>query len=274
MRVLIPGEFMRKLPLAAALLFLAAAGQGWCQADIPEPASDAVKCDLPPALTTPDEELRRVAAAIAARGQVEILAIGSGSTVGESNGAGGTVIKHPPKSSFAYRMIEALEELKPSVGFHLTVKGGRNMTAEDMLPLLRQELAAHQYDLVLWQTGTVEAVRGLRPEAMRDVMRDGADLAAADGADVVLVDPQFSRFLRANTDLAPYDAALQEVAAMPGVTLFHRFELTHNWAAGGDIDLEQVSPEARDRTIAKLNICLGRALAEFVLAGTSDSQPH
>jgi hypothetical protein len=270
MRVLIPGEFMRKVPLAAALLFLAAAAQGWCQADAPEAAPAAVKCDLPPELTTPDEDLPRVATAMSARGQVQILAIGSGSTVGDTNGAGATEFKHAAKSSFAYRMIDALQALKPSVGFHLTVKGGRNMTAEEMLPLLRQELAAHQYDLVLWQTGTVEAVRGLRPEAMRDVMRDGVDLAAAGGADVVLVDPQFSRFLRANTDLVPYDAALQEVAAMPGVTLFHRFELTHIWAAKGDIDLEQVSPEARDRTIAKLNICLGRALAEFVLAGTSD----
>jgi acyl-CoA thioesterase I len=209
-----------------------------------------------------------------AHGQVQILAIGSGSTLGDSNGAGGPAPKPAPKSSFAHRMIDELEALRPSVGFHLTVKGGRNMTAEDMLPLLRQELEAHKYDLVLWQTGTVEAVRGLRPEAMRDVMRDGADLAAAEGADVVLVDPQFSRFLRANTDLAPYDAALQEVAAMPGVTLFHRFELTHIWAANGDIDLEQVGPEARDHTIAKLNICLGRALAEFVLAGATDGQPH
>jgi acyl-CoA thioesterase I len=262
---------MNRVSLAAVLLYLAAALPGWCQADAPEVAAASVNCELPAELTTPDEGMSHVAAAISKRGQVEILAIGSGSTVGDTTGAAGaTVVYHFPKSSFPYRMIEALQAAKPAVRFHLTVRGGRNMTAEEMLPLLRNELAAHPYDLVVWQTGTVEAVRGLRPEAMRDVMRDGADAAAADGADVVVVDPQFSRFLRANTDLSPYDSALQEVATMAGVTLFHRFDLTRIWSSSGDIDLERVSPDARDHTIAKLNICLGRALAEFVLAGSSE----
>jgi acyl-CoA thioesterase-1 len=262
---------MNRALLAAVLLCLGTAAPGWCEADVPELAAASVQCDLPPDLTTPDEALPGVAAAMSKRGQVEVLAIGSGSTVGDTTGGtGAAVVYHFPKSSFPYRMIEALQAAKPTVKFHLTVKGGRNMTAEEMLPLVRQEFAAQRYDLVVWQTGTVEAVRGLRPETMRDAIRDGADVAAAEGADVVVVDPQFSRFLRANTDLSPYDAALQEVAAMPGVTLFPRFDLTHIWANSGDIDLERVSPDERDHTIAKLNICLGRALARFVLAGSGE----
>ncbi len=261
---------MDRALLAAVLLCLGAVVPGWCEADVPEVAAASVNCDLPPDLTTPDEALPGVAVAMAKRGQVEVLAIGSGSTVGDTTGGAGATVYHFPKSSFPYRMIEALQAARPTVRFHLTVKGGRNMTAEEMLPLLRQEFAAQRYDLVVWQTGTVEAVRGLRPETMRDAIRDGVDVAAAEGADVVVVDPQFSRFLRANTDLGPYDTALQEVAAMPGVTLFPRFDLTHVWASNGDIDLERVSPDARDHTIAKLNICLGRALAKFVLTGSGE----
>ena len=49
------------------------------------------------------------------------------------------------------------------------------MTADAMLPILQRELAAHHYDLVLWQTGTVEAVQGLRPDALRGVLQEGAD---------------------------------------------------------------------------------------------------
>ena len=37
------------------------------------------------------------------------------------------------------------------------------MTAEDMLPLIEAALKQQHYPLVLWQTGTVEAVRGLQP---------------------------------------------------------------------------------------------------------------
>ena len=56
---------------------------------------------------------------------------------------------------------------------------------------------------MLWQTGTVEAVQGLRPDVLRGVLQDGADAAEDAHADLVLIDPQFSRFLRANADLEP-----------------------------------------------------------------------
>lgn len=259
---------MQPLPLAAALLYLAAAVPGWCQAEAPEVPAASVKCTLPSELTTPDAPLPRFAAALAAARPVEILAIGSGSTVGDTSGTGGPAfVYNHPTSSFPYRMTEALQAANPAIRFHLTVKGGRNLSAESMLPILQAELAAHHYDLVVWQTGTVEAVRGLRPEAMRDVIQEGIDAAGANGADVVVVDPQFSRFLRANTDLAPYESALQQTATMTGAALFHRYELTQIWADNGEIDLERVSRAARDPTILALNICLGRALAKFVLTG-------
>ena len=60
-------------------------------------------------------------------------------------------------------MMDAFRSTRPALRFNLTVKGGRSMTAEVMLPILLQELAAHHYDLVLWQTGTVEAVQGCVP---------------------------------------------------------------------------------------------------------------
>ena len=263
---------MRRLALTSVLLYLAATVPGWCQAEGPEVSAASVACDLPAELTTPDMALPRVAVALAKRGQVEILAIGSGSTVGDvSSAAGPAFVYKRPLASFPYRMQETLQAAQPAARFNLTVKGGRNMTAETMLPLLRQELAAHHYDLVLWQTGTVEAVRGLRPEAMADVLQDGIEAAQVDDADVIMVDPQFSRFLRANTDLAPYEAAIQQTVTVTGATLFHRFDLTQLWVKNGEIDLEQVSRDARDHTIAVLNICLGRALAKFVLTGAEES---
>ena len=262
---------MHRLALTTVLLSLAAPVPGWCQAETPAVPAASVTCDLPPELTTPDVALPRVAAALSKRGQLEILAIGSGSTVGDvSAAAGAAFVYNRPLASFPYRMQEALQTTRPAARFGLTVKGGRNMTAEAMLPLLQQELAAHHYDLVLWQTGTVEAVRGLRPEAMADVMQDGIEAAQAKDADVIMIDPQFSHFLRANTDLAPYEAAMQQTVSLTGAALFHRFDLTHIWAKNGDIDLEQVSREARDHTISVLNTCLGRALAKFVLTGAEE----
>ena len=90
-----------------------------------------------------------------------------------------------------------------------------------MLPILREELAHPHFDLVLWQTGTVEAVHGIRPDELRAVLEDGAEAADSTNTDLVLIDPQFSRFLRANADLSPYETVLQQVAGMDGVSRPH-----------------------------------------------------
>ena len=141
------------------------------------------------------------------------------------------------------------------------------MTAEDMLPLIEKEVKQRHYPLVLWQTGTVEAVRGLQPAGMLDILQAGAERVRDAGGDLVLIDPQFSRFLRANTDIDPYENVMQQVATMPGVALFRRFDLMRAWANGGQIDLERTRESDRDKALDELNGCLGRALAHFVLSG-------
>lgn len=234
-------------------------------------ADDKSACDMPSDLITPSAPLPRVAAALAKRGGLNILALGSGSTVGESGGSGGPALNfHAPERSFPYQMTAALRAMRPGFHFNLTVQGGRNMTADMMLPILREQLAPHRFDLVLWQTGTVEAVHGLRPDILRGVLQDGADVAESAHADLVLIDPQFSRFLRANADLNPYETVLEQMADTQAVTLFHRFDLTQGWVNSGQVDLERVDREQRDKTIALLNDCLGQALARYVLAGAAE----
>ena len=253
---------MRWLISATFLLCLTLTASARAEATAP-PA-----CDQPAEFTTPSAPLAAVASALARKAPVEILALGSGSTVGEGGGSSGPVFTFKtPAASFPYRMLEALQELRPSAQFYLTVKGARNITAEAMLSAMRQELASHHFDLILWQTGTVEAVRGLRPDALNGVLQEGVAAAAEAHADVVLIDPQFSRFLRANTDLTPYEAVLEQAAGMPDVTLFHRFDLTQLWVGNGQIDLERVEHDQRDKTVALLNTCLGQALARYVLTG-------
>ncbi len=231
-----------------------------------EQAQAPAACIAAEGFTTPETSLDRVAAAIAAGGPVNVLAVGSATTVGDQLGA-------DRNSAFPFRMVEALHAALPKVSFALTLRGGRGMTAADMLPLLEAALAGQHYQLVLWQTGTVEAVRGMRPDGMVTALQEGIDRAREAGADVVLIDPQFSRFLRANADLDPYEAALQQVSVMPGVVLFRRFDVMRSWADGGEIDLERARQADRVRMMALLNACLGETLARFVLNGAGVSAP-
>ena len=216
--------------------------------------------------------------------QLDVLAIGSATMFGpEASLAPGTITSQafgsrvnpvapaaetlsqaPSERAFPLQMAKQLRALIPGLNIDVTVRGGRGMLASEMLELLRKEVAAKHYDLVIWQTGTVEAVRNLPPGEFGQTLSDGAQAVLDSGADLVLVDPQYSRFLQTNSNLEPYFQALQQVSAMPGVILFRRFELMRGWANDGGLDLERTARSDREKAVVTLHACLGRHLARLV----------
>jgi acyl-CoA thioesterase-1 len=255
-------------------------------------------CPAQPELMPPHEALPHVAAVLHPGGHVSVLVVGSTSVFGPEAslapgtltsrtlriapsaaagptgiatppGAGdqaGPVADHPSEASFPVRMKAALEARLPGLTVSLMVRGGRSLTAEDMLPFLRAGLAVPQHpQLVIWQTGTVDAVRNVSPGQFNQSLADGTDAIIDAGADLILVDPQFSRFLQANADLPPYFGALRNAAALPGVVLFPRFELMQSWSESGGLDLEAAEPADALRSVETLHACLGKLLAEMVL---------
>ncbi len=175
-----------------------------------------------------------------------------------------TLSQPASERAFPLQMAKQLRTLVPGLNVDVTVRGGRGMLASEMLELLRKELVAKHYDLVIWQTGTVEAVRNLPPGEFGQTLSEGAQAVLDAGADLVLVDPQYSRFLQTNSNIEPYFQALQQVSAMPGVILFRRFDLMRGWANEGGIDLERTGRSDREMAVVTLHACLGRHLARLV----------
>ncbi len=222
------------------------------------------------------------AAALTSGGTLNVLTVGSatvfspaaalepGTITGQSLGLGlpspSKQALVPSDAAFPVQMAKALQDAVPNLTVNVTVKGGRGMPATEMLDIIHTELAAHRYQLVIWQTGTVEAVRNIPSGAFYETLADGSAAIRQAGADLILVDPQFSRFLHANTDLDPYTQSMQEIAAEPGTILFRRFELMRYWAGEGLIDLERTPKAQRLSTVEALHACLGARLAEMVLA--------
>jgi hypothetical protein len=209
----------------------------------------------PPGLLVPDETLAALAAELHPGRTVKILAVGSASTVAAEG--------------YPLAMLAALQESWPGVTFHLTRVGGRGQDAAETLHMLTKSLRSAHYTLVLWQTGTVDAVRGLPPDDLADMLNTGAALVREHGADLVLIDPQFSRFLRANVDLEPYETALRMAATEPAVVLFPRHELMRSWVEDAGIDPERASEADAEATATLLRHCMGEALARFLLAGVA-----
>ncbi len=221
-----------------------------------EPPS-AAACDVPADLVAPTQALAHLGRSLRPGGNLEVLALGSGTLLGPRGGIDGSVPD---------QMVEALRAATPGATVHLTLHGARAETAAEMVVVMRKELAAHPYQLVLWQTGTVEAVRKLPPERFRATLVEGTSAATAAGADVVLIDVPYSRLLETNSDLQPYRDVMRDVAAGGDTALFRRYDLMRLWAEGGVIDMEAAGKAERKRTAARLRACLWQALARLVLA--------
>jgi hypothetical protein len=244
---------MRTLPSIAILLLPLLVG-----GPVNAAVSSAPACAAPMELAAPDARagaLPRVAAALQTR-TLDVLAIGSGTMLGPRGRAEG---------SFADQMAQDLRAALPGIDIRLVVEGERGMTATAMLAILKRDVEQQHVDLVVWQTGTVEAVRKLPMDEFARTLDAGAAVVRQRGADLVLVDPQFSRMLQLNADVAPYRTAMREATERNGAVLFQRFGLIRHWVDAGALDLEKAPRRDRPEAAAKLNACLGRALATVVL---------
>jgi hypothetical protein len=229
------------------------------------PASDVpAACAAPADITANDTTLPHVAAALAPGKTLDILAVGSATMLGPGGGAEG---------SFPYRMAQFLRAAVPGATIRMDVHSGRGLTAADMLATITSQLKTHRFQLVLWQTATVEAVRNLPPEEFFQTLSDGIDRAHEVSADLIMIDPQFSRFLHANANLDPYEQTMAQVAGQPDVMLFRRFDLMRHWVDAGQIDLERVNRGDRQKTADLLHECLGRALAQLILQTAHPASP-
>jgi len=217
-----------------------------------------------PAAPEPDaaDQLPLLRPALKPAGQLDVLVIGS--SLASAKDAANT--------GYVGEMAHALEASVHGLHVSLTFDGRHFMRAADMLGVLSADVARHHYGLVLWQTGTADAVGDEPAGDFFQALSDGAVAAASAGAALVLIDPQYSRFLEANADLGPYLSSMQAVASTSGALLFDRYALMRDWSEAGAIDLESAAPAARPAVAARLHACLGQALARTLLASVAQTQ--
>jgi hypothetical protein len=216
-------------------------------------------CAAPPELMASSHKLVHAARAVRERQMLRVLVVGTASSVmgGTSSGAAG----YPAK------LQSALEARLPGLAVQVQTRGGRGMTAGELGSVMSDGLAEFSPHVILWQTGTVDAVRGIDPDGFAADLQQGAERAAAAGTDLVMIDQQFSRAARASLNFAPYRAAMETLAGSSDAALFRRYDLMRHWAENGQIDLERAPRPDWRRTTDMLHACLGKALATNLLDG-------
>jgi hypothetical protein len=220
-------------------------------------ARDGNECILAagPGAVVPDFGLAHVAQAIA-RQKLDIIVIGSASST--LNGPGGTNIAYPAA------LEAALRNALPGVAVKVVTNIGTRETAAEMENKLKTILAGMKPALVVWQTGTADAIRGIEPDDFRATLDDGIDRSHAAGTDVVLINQQYSPRTEAVLAISPYADAMRMIALQRDTVLFDRFSIMRRWYENGVFDLYAATRNID--TAQQVHDCLGRLLAKIVLA--------
>jgi hypothetical protein len=220
----------------------------------PARAEDAAQsCEVPDYLLTSESGLPKVADAIKAGHALDILVVGSRSSS----------IPTSEASAYPARLQTILREKMPSLTVNVSVELENKKTAEEAAAGFAKLAEAKKPTLVIWQTGTVDAMRSVDPDDFRSAIDDGVAALKEAGTDVILMNLQYSPRTETMISAPPYLDDMRVVAQQHDVPLFDRFAIMRQWNDSGDFDLFST---VHGLDLAKrVHDCLARALSKFVI---------
>jgi len=178
-------------------------------------------CEVPDSFITGETDLARVMKAIKDTHRLDIMVIGTGSSS----------LSGPDGAHFAYpaRLEDALKQRLTAIDVKVTAHVQSRETTADMDSALERILADDKPALVIWQAGTADALEGVEPEDFRASLDDGVDTIQTAGADVILMNMQYSPRTESMLDVSAYADVMRWVAQQRGALLFDRLGIMHYW---------------------------------------------
>ena len=181
-----------------------------------------VPCLPPKGGVNPVGSLPHVAGKLAAGEPVEIIAFGSSSTTSWGVTS--------PEFAYPNRLAAQLRRQYPTADIHVIIRGKGGEDAPEMMKRLQEQVIDMKPDLVIWQVGTNAVLRNLDPAETARLVEDGVGRIQAIGADVVLVDPQYSpRVIEHAEGASKMVSLLGKVAEVRHIGIFPRFEVMRDW---------------------------------------------
>ena len=135
-----------------------------------------------------------------------------------------------PEFAYPNRLAAQLRRQYPTADIHVVVRGKGGEDAPEMMKRLQAQVIDINPDLVIWQVGTNAVLRNLDPAETARLVEDGVGRIQAVGADVVLVDPQYSPRVTEHAEGASKMVnLLGKVAEVRHIGIFPRFEVMRDW---------------------------------------------
>jgi hypothetical protein len=216
-------------------------------------ADDPPSCEVPPYLLTTESSLPKVADAVNTNKTLEILVVGSRSST----------INTSEASAYPSRLQVALKDKLPAVTINLSIELQPKKSAEELESGFIKLMEVKKPNLVIWQTGTVDAMRSIDPDEFRNAVDEGVAALQKAGADVILMNLQYSPRTETMISVPPYIDNMRVVAQQRDIPLFDRFAIMRQWNEQGDFDL--FNPTHGIELAKQVHDCIGRALSKFII---------
>jgi hypothetical protein len=226
-----------------------------CQFLGPALAEELPDCNVPSYFISGDSALKRVAASVKERKSLRIIVVGtaSSSLIGPTGAA----------SAYPARMQVALERRLPGVAVETRAMVRPRQTASQMAGEMEKFAADSKPVLVIWQAGTVDAMRGVDPDSFRFAIGAGVDALQKAGSDVILMNLQFSPRTESVIALGSYADNMRLVSRERDIPLFDRLAIMRHWNDVGTFDLATATKDTK--MAAQVHDCIGRALASQII---------
>ena len=229
----------------------------------PAQADHAAECRLGAQEIERDFPLPQVTRAIDAK-HLNILVVGAGSSLlPGSSGA---------KNAYPARLEAALAAKLPGVAVQVSTDVQARRTAGEMVTSLPASLAAAKPALMVWQTGTVDAMQSIDTDQFRAALEQGINIARSAGADVILINAQYSPRTESMIALGLYAENMRWVALQQEVPLFDRFSIMKLWADLGTFDLYSATKKLD--MAEQVHDCIGQLLADLVFQSAKPDEPR
>ena len=232
-------------------------------------AAAPVSADMPAVCRVAEPQIERdfplpqVMRAIAAK-KLNILVIGAGSS--SLPGPNGV------KDAYPARLQVALRNALPGVAVTVATDVRSRRTAEQMVKSFAPALAASMPALVVWQTGTVDAMQSVDTDQFKAALDSGIGVARGAGADVVLINAQYSPRTESMIALGAYAEMMRWVALQKDVPVFDRFSIMKLWADLGTFDLYSTTKKLD--IAAQVHDCIGHLLTKLILESAKPDESH
>jgi hypothetical protein len=219
--------------------------------------SGATHCRAPSELIEDDPPLPLTAARLKAKQPLRIVVMGGASTAGVATGDGAA-------KGYPRRLEEALARRHPGVEITVLNKAKPGQSTAAMAERFARDVLTDEPVLVIWETGTVDAVRGFDVDQFAASLEAGIAVLRQHHSDIMLVNMQYNPSTGSVINFEPYMEAMTHAADFANVYLFRRYEIMKYWSDAGVFDYADVPAHQRPQFAAEVYRCLGEALAEAV----------